>query len=214
NSQQFGLGEQRPGSGKAAEAAVRGEHAMTRDDDGNGISGEGLADGAGLGGTPHGFSEFAVGPSFPRGNLKRGFVDLPSKRLHIAEVQSNISKVLKFATKVLADFLDHLCDCRRCVRSTPAGLSRDALFGSLRSCFRELEAGDSEAVAAGRRLGPREAAGAERRFKEAVRCSLHRNSLTATSCFGQPSVTLARVPGREARRVCTVRRPLEILPVS
>src|SRR5271167_1914896 len=192
NVQQLGLGEPGPVSGEASEAAVCGEDAVTRDDDGNGISGQGLADGASLGGAAHGSGQFAVGAGLAGRDPQRGFVDLTGKRCHLAEVQRNIPEVLKFAAQMPTDFPYRLGDCRRGRGgSVPSGLSRDARFGGFRSCFGKLEAGDGECAAGGPWLAPGDAAGAEWGVKEAVGGLLHGNRLTAKALLGDLEVHFA-----------------------
>ncbi len=159
---------------------------MTRDNYGNGIPGQGLSDGARLCRPTYDPSHFGIGPGFPRRNLERRSVHLPVTRCDGAQVQRNITKVLKIPTQIPADSLDDPGNgSGRRAHSFPAELPRDALFRGLRSCFRQLEEGHGRHAAGISGIEPAEPAGAEWRLKEAVGSSLHRNSLAAILPRGQ-----------------------------
>jgi len=89
---------------------------MARDDDGDGILRQGLANVSGV--EPftrwcQDLGNFAVGASLARGDFSGGFVHLAGKGVRSGQVHGNAAKVLKFALKMLADFLDDFGNARR-----------------------------------------------------------------------------------------------------
>ena len=163
-------------SRKSAKLPTGCGNAMARDDDRNGILRHGLADFLSGCGLSQGSCNFAISAGLSRRNLPRGFVNLAEKGRSTTQVNGNIAKVLHFALKMLANFLNDFRNLPwRHTVLTCTSFVRDPGLGRLGCRFRKLNSGHDSLRT--RSFAPGDSARADRRFKHTVRSFLHAETL-------------------------------------
>jgi len=177
---------------------------MARDDEGDGVPSQGLADGSGCGGSAHGPGQLAIAPGLSCRDLSSGFIHPPCKRARHVQVKGDVPKILSFTLEVPADFLDDLNNFRwRVARFARAGAPCDSRFRPPRGCFRKLKEDHCWWGIGILSLTPGNAAGTQGRLEETVGDVLHgdrsfRTHLRRRGHAGVPIMVMFREPGSRA----------------
>src|SRR5207237_4742405 len=95
---------------EAAQASTRGDHAMTRNHDGERVARQGLANLTGQPRVPQATGKLAVRGGFAGGNRARRLVDATFERIHAVHVQVDAREVAWITAQERRDTVKRLAD--------------------------------------------------------------------------------------------------------